>query len=225
MSIRNLLILGLLLLIAAGCKPQIIEINVQFDQVAGLAKGDRVLFNDNVAGSVSSIQYNDDRTYRVRLDVDAGFSRAVTEFSSFHVVDDRGAPGRKAIDIRVSRQGGVPLKSGAVVIGATPAEDLADRIKKDLESGFQYLKDRMAAFGRDVQQVPESEAFQDLKKSLEALADEIQQKEKQAREKLKREWLPGIQRQLDELRRRLQELGREEEIKPLEVEMERIRRI
>jgi len=57
------------------------------------------------------------------------------------------------------------------------------------------------------------------------LAAEIQQKEKQARERIKREWLPRIQRELDKLREKLKQSGRESELAPLEKEVERIRRI
>jgi ASC-1-like (ASCH) protein len=222
---RMLSKLLLLTLILVGCKSQGVEINVQYEQLSGLAKGDRVLFQENAAGRVVSIQYNDNQTYNVKLNVDTGFAHALTEFSTFHVVDDVGADGHKAIDVRVSRQGGLPLKSGTVVPGARPVDDLADRIKKDLESGFQFFKERIEAFGKDLKQAPETEAYQDLKKSIEALAAEIMKKEKQAREKVKREWLPRIQQELDALRRRLEKLGREGELQPLEAEMERIRRI
>jgi predicted nuclease with TOPRIM domain len=87
------------------------------------------------------------------------------------------------------------------------------------------LKEQMDKFGRDLQTFPESQEYKDLKKSLEELAAEIERKEKQTREQIKREWLPKIQRELDELRQRLKQMGREDEMAPLDREVERIRRI
>ncbi len=215
----------LLLLLVMGCTSQTIEINVSYDKLSGLAKDDRVLFNHNEAGRVASIQYRQDQTYLVTLEIDRGFAHALTEYSRFYVIDDSGADNRKAIEIRVTQQGGVPLKSGAVVPGSRKIDDLADQLQKDVEAGFRFFKETIEGLERDIQQVPESEAYQRLKKSLQELADEIKQKEKHVREKIKREWLPKLERELDDLRRRLEESGREDELKPLEVEMERMRRI
>ena len=51
------------------------------------------------------------------------------------------------------------------------------------------------------------------------------EKEKQARERIKHEWLPRIQRELDKLKEKLKQYGREDELAPLEKEVERIRKI
>ena len=47
----------------------------------------------------------------------------------------------------------------------------------------------------------------------------------QARDRIEREWLPRIHRELDELRKELEPDGREEELEPLEREFRRIRNI
>jgi hypothetical protein len=212
-------------LLLSGCREASIDINVEYDNLSGLVKDDRVLFNGNEAGRVHDIHYREDGTYSVRLSIDQGFARALTEFSTFHVIDEPAGDGRKAIDLRVSRQGGEPLKSGATVKGARSFGDLIDRVQKDIESGFEFFKERLKELERDVQEVPESEAYKDLKDSLEALAGEIRKKEREARDKIKREWLPRIEQELEALRRRLEKLGREKELEPLEVEVERIRRL
>jgi len=190
-----------------------------------VSKGDRVLLTNNAAGSVASIQYNDDQTFTVDLAVDSGFAHALTEHARFYVIDDPGADGRKAIDIRLSQPGGLPLKSGAVVPGSKVQDDLTEHLQKEIQGVIRFFKETLEEMESDVKQVPETEAYQQIKKSLEALAAAIKQKEKQTREKIKRQWLPRIQRELDDLRRRLEAYGREDELKPLEVEMERIRRI
>jgi hypothetical protein len=88
-----------------------------------------------------------------------------------------------------------------------------------------FLKEKMEQFGRDVQSFPESQEYQDLKKALDDLATELGRKEKETRERLKKEWLPKLQRELDVLRQRLREDGHEEQMAPLDKEMDRIRKI
>ena len=64
-----------------------------------------------------------------------------------------------------------------------------------------------------------------MKKYLEDFAIELEQKEKETRDKIKREWLPKIQQELDKLREKLKQSGHEKEIQPLEKEVDRIRKI
>lgn len=202
-----------------------IVVNVSFDRLSGLEKDDRVLFENNTAGRVQSVNYNPDGTYTVQVAIDQGFVSAATEYSTFQVVEDPDRQGHKSIRVSLSRQGGALLADGATVTGTLTEDDLAEKIRKELEAGFDYLKDKMEQIGRDVQSFPESQEYQDLKKSLKDFAAELERKEKDARERLKKEWLPKLQRELDALRERFREKGREEQMAPLDQEMERIRRI
>lgn len=208
-----------------ACRSNAIWINVTFDQLSGLAREDRVLFEGNQIGSVQAVQYNPDRSYTVQVQIDKGFANAVTQYSRFRIIQDPGRSSREALEIVLTQQGGTPLESGTTVVGAPAEDDLLSQIQKDLESGFEFLKEQIKNIERDVQQYPESEEFKNLKKSIEDLGAEIQQKEKEAQEKIKREWLPRIERELDELREKLKRFGREKEMEPLEKEVDRIRRI
>ncbi|MEJ2156567.1 MAG: hypothetical protein P8X96_14605 [Desulfobacteraceae bacterium] len=202
-----------------------IVVNVNFEHLSGLEKDDRVLFDDNVAGHVQSVQYHSDGTYTVQVFIDKGFVSAATEYAQFQVVDDPDRQGRKGVQIRLTRQGGTPLADGATVAGVPAEEDLASKIRKELDAGMAFIMEKMEQFERDIKSFPESQEYQDLKKALEDLATELGQKEKSARERLKKEWLPELQRKLDELRERLREEGHEEQMAPLDQEMDHIRKI
>lgn len=202
-----------------------IKVNVNFERLSGLEKDDRVLFENNVAGHVQSIQYHPDGTYTVQVVIDEGFVSAATEYAQFQVVDDPERQGRKGIQIRLTGQGGTPLSDGATVAGIPAEEDLASKIRKEIDAGMRFLMEKMEQIGRDVQSFPESQEYQELKKALEDLAAELGRKEKEARERLKKEWVPKLQRELDALRQRLRENGNEEQMAPLDREMERIRKI
>ena len=213
------------IIMLSACLSRDIQINLTFDRLSGLAKDDRVIFEDNAMGGVQAVAYNPDGSYTVHADIDKGFAHAVTQYSNFSIVPDPQRSDHKALLVVLSKQGGTPLESGSTVAGVPAENDLFSQLQKDLASGFAFFKKQVERFERDVQQYPESEEYKNLKKSLEDLAAEIERKEKETREKIKREWLPRIQRELDELRQKLKPYGREKELEPLEEEVDRIRRI
>lgn len=208
-----------------SCHFQQVHINVIFDDLNGLTKEDRVLFDGNTIGSVTSFEYNQDGNYTAEISIDKGFTHAVTEFSRFVIITDPGNPESKALEIRLDQKGGDPLANGATVRGESQEQNFGAQLQDKLKSGFSFFKKQIEKFGEDLQQYPNSDEYQKLKKTLEDLAAEIEQKEKQTREKIKREWLPQIQREMDELREKLKQFGREGDMAPLDDEMERIIRI
>lgn len=223
--IRRRFAIGFLLMGVMACQPSVVHINATYGRLAGMVSGDHVLFQGNVAGSVTDVQYTSEGSYTLKLKIAKGFASAATEYSQFHIVDDPNREGRKAVEIRLTQQGGKMLANGTTVQGVTPPELLADRLQRDLEAGFNFILSQIEKFSRDVHKVPDSEVYKKLKQSMEALAAEIQRAEKEARDRVKDEWLPKIERQLDALREQLQKLGREKELQPLEERVNRIRRI
>lgn len=223
--LRKLVFFGLAVLAIHACRSHAMHINVRYDRLSGLAADDRVLFEGNVAGRVATIHFDQQNGYTVRLSVEKGFSNALTEYSDFYVVDDPLYVGHKAVEIRLHQRGGKPLTDEASVTGVAQAQDLAEQLQRDLQAGFDFFKKQIDRFGRDIQKVPESEAYQRLKRSLNELGDEISQAEKETRQKLKEQWLPQIERELNALKERLRRQGREKEVQPLENQVDRIRHI
>jgi preprotein translocase subunit YajC len=222
---QKVILFGLLMVFFITCRSQALQVNVHFDSLYGLAPGDRVLFESNAAGRVDSIHYNKDGSYDVRLLIDTGFTDAATEYTRFTVVDDASHSGHKAVAMVLSRKDGQPLTDGALVKGDESGNLLSGRFHHGLDVWFATLKEQLEQFADDVKQVPESKAYKQLERSLSDLAEEIGRSEAQARRKLKEEWLPLIEKELEQLKRRLKEQGREDEAAPLQEELERIRRI
>lgn len=222
---RNMMTLALVAILLMACRSDSILINVTFETLSGIEQGDRVVFQGNKAGQVAGVQFNQDGKYTVQVEIDKGFAHAVTEYSKFHIVDDPGQAGTKGIEVKLEREGGTPLASGSSVIGVPPDMGLAGRLQKELDAGLGFFKEQIDRFGRDLQSFPDSQAYKDLKKALEDLASEIELKEKNTRESVKREWLPKIQGELEDLRERLKKMGRENELAPLDQEVDRIRKM
>ena len=71
----------------------------------------------------------------------------------------------------------------------------------------------------------ENEELKKLENELKRLAEEMKQSEQAVRKKIKEELFPQLKKEMEKLRKRLQEFGRENEMKPLEIEMEKIQKI
>lgn len=212
-------------LVLTACKTDTIHLDVHFNRLSGLAEGDRVLYDGNPAGSVATVTYQKDGTYRVGIDVDDGYAEALTEHSRFYTAADPVRSGSMAVIIEVDERGGRRLKDGATVEGNAPPGGIFSQWLEEMQKGLNYLQKQFDQFGRDVQGIPESDAYQRLKRSLEAWAREMERASEETRAKIENEWLPRIQKELDELRKQLESQGRERELEPLEREVQRIRNI
>lgn len=204
------ILIGLL----AACQPDVLGINVNFDRWSGLTEGDRVLFEKNEAGRVRTIEYKSDGKHSVGLDVRRDFSHALTDHSLFYVIDDPLRSGSKAVDIRISRKGGVPLKDGATVDGVPPAGEMASQWREGLESALQQMERRLQEYGRNLEELPESDAYRHLKQTLREWAAEMEQTGKDAREEFEHRWLPRVRRQLEDLKKWLRDHGGRQERAP-----------
>jgi len=212
-------------LFLAGCWQDTIHIGVNFNHLSGLAKDDRVLFEENPAGKVAAIEYLPEGTYRVALEVDEGYAHALTEHSRFYVAGDPGRQGHQAIVIDLVATGGRRLEDGATVNGETGPHDVFAHWKREMETGLQFLQEQIEKFSRDVQGIPESDAYKQLKRSLQDWAAEMERAGEGARDKIEREWLPRIQRELDALKEQFRSRGQEDRLEPFEKEVDRIRNI
>lgn len=72
------------------------------------------------------------------------------------------------------------------------------------------------------QPAAETEEFRALERELRRLAEKTVHSGKPARNKTEKEVLPRLREELDELRERLQQLGREEQIETLEMQVQRM---
>lgn len=223
--LRKLFIIAVILLSAQACKSNTLSVIVQFDAVSGLTRQDRVVFEQNTIGNVEDLHFKKDGRYDVRLLIDKGFANAVTEHSRFVIVDDPDRQGSKAVAVRLDRLGGAPLADGATVEGTSSFNDVARQLQKEMAAGFDFFQKQIEQFSQDLKQVPDSEAYQRIKKALSDLADEMVRAEKKTREKLKQDWLPRIESEIEAFKKQLEDLDREKEAEPLEKELERLRKI
>lgn len=199
------MIVGLCMLLAAGCRPAAIEVNAAFERSPGLAAEDRILVENNDAGRVTTVTRQGDGTFLVGMRVSQPFANVLTTNSRCYVIEDPQRPESRALEIRTARKGGTRLAQGETMEGIAPEQDLVTRFGEELAKGLESLERRLHDYRHDLEGLPENDAYRDFKKSLRNWMAEMAQAGNDARQQFEDTWLPRIQRQLDELKKQFEQ--------------------
>ena len=210
---------------ASGCLESSLDLQVRFDRIDGLKKGDRVLFQGNPIGRVTDASYLKEGYYTADLEIEKNFKEAVTDHSRFFIVADPVNQGTKAIEMLEIKKGGLALKSGTVVNGSTRISAVLEKMGKEFEKGMSVLDKRLDKFSEEMKSLPEKEEVQRFQKEMERLAKEMGEAVLVFREKVQEEVLPRIQKEIEKLKEKLKKSGREKDAKPLEIQMDKMRKI
>jgi paraquat-inducible protein B len=218
--LKRTLVSFMLLLVVCGCKENVLNVKIKYDQIHGLEQGDGVVFEQNHVGQVASIFYGEDGYYMVAVAIRKAFANAATEHSMFVITEDPQSSGKKAVEIIQFRKGGLPLEDGATVKGSS-------RIAKEegLEKKFEAMKKGFEHLFEELGELPDSEQFKELERELERLAEQLKGSGESLRQKMEQELLPRLKEEIEKLREQLQKFGRQGEAKELEDHLERIRKI
>ena len=215
----------MLLFFFLGCRESSLNIKITYDQIHGLQKGDRVIFEKNPIGKVDSISYSTEGHYLVDLTIEPGFANIAKENSRFIITKDSHDSSQKVVKIIQAKNGGTPLKNGTIVKGSDMHSAFFQQMGKDLEEGLGDLKNHFEQFIEDLKKIPESDEVKKLEKELESLAEEMKRSGESVRKKIEKDIVPKLRQEIEELRKRLHKLGRDDEIERLDHQMEKIREI
>ncbi|MCP4666408.1 MAG: hypothetical protein GY849_08570, partial [Deltaproteobacteria bacterium] len=218
-------ILSALALAFTGCIEKDLNIKITFQQIHGLREGARVFFEENHIGDVTAISYREDGSYVIEATIKSNFVSAATDKSAFIIITDPGEKDKKAVEMIGPREGGRPLENGVTVSGTTRSSMFFGKVRRNFDRMLHGLHGQFERFTDKLHKIPDREEFKKLEKEMQGLADELKKAEKKVRDKIHQEILPRLKEELNNLKERLRELGREKEVEPLETEIEKIRRI
>ncbi|MBE0585560.1 MAG: MCE family protein [Desulfofustis sp.] len=91
-----------------------------------------------------------------------------------------------------------------------------ERLDKDLEATIEDFSSRLDSFTDEISKLPDSQEVQKLEESFRRFSDEFQTAQKDVQDYLRNEILPKIRIELDQLREKLKQEGREQEIEKLD---------
>jgi len=198
-----------------GCQDKGLNLNVTFVHVEGLKKDDPVIFEQSRIGRVMDVRYEENGSFRVRVEINRAFAKAVTEHARFFIVDDPEDNTKKAIEIIHVSKGGTPLEDGATVAGTSQSSVFFEQTMKLFENGLKELDKRLEGLSEQFRSIPESDDYKDLEKEVERLSEEIKKAGEAAQGKIEKEVLPQLKEELEKLRERLLELQKNEETEEL----------
>lgn len=98
--------------------------------------------------------------------------------------------------------------------------DASSQIDSELERGIEDIARQLKKFGKKIESVPDSKEVKELEESIKQFGLEFSRAQEEIRDQIQREILPRLQQELDELRRRLQKEGREQEIEEMEKQVQ-----
>ncbi|MFO7986798.1 MAG: hypothetical protein R6U38_13130 [Desulfatiglandaceae bacterium] len=204
-------VMAVLLLLSTGAwrflNPDL-DLTVRFDRINGLQAGDRVLFEENHIGEVETIMYETDGSYAVEISIKSNFVNAATTLSEFYIVSDPQNRNSRAIEIVQTEPGGSVLEEGAVVEGSSRRSLLLRDLTKDIDKGLNYLKGEFEDLRKDIEDIPESDEYRELKRELEEAVKQLERGARESKEKIKQELLPLLIRELEELKEKIEEKGK-----------------
>jgi hypothetical protein len=217
-----ILLVSLWGIISAAYRPDVFHVHVHFDSVYKLQDGDGVVLETETIGFVESLTYLKEGYFKASLAIDKDFKSVITEYTRFIIVEDPMAAGKKAVRVIQTRRGGKLLENGAIVEGSDKYSVLFEDMTGDIRDGVDILKKGMNEFSEEIKSLSENEQMKALGKEIKRLAEAMGKAKKETREKIINEILPLLKRDVEKLRERLREFGREEEMTPLDNEMKKI---
>ncbi|MCP4119771.1 MAG: MCE family protein [Desulfobacteraceae bacterium] len=199
----------------AGCNT--LDFTVNFKDINSLKADDPVLVDQTPVGRVTTITPPGNGSYAVSVAIDKEFKAFMTEHSVFRLASSPETPDRTVIRVTQAAPGGTPLQKGAIVQGseAAPVQGLSGMLKK-LETGFGQFLEEMG-------KIPESEEYKRLESAMDEFAKELKDSGKEVQETMKNEILPKLRKELETLKERLKDGGRE--LEPLEKKLDTLKEI
>jgi hypothetical protein len=205
-------LLALLLLTLAGCG-QDLHFKISYNDVRGLQPGDPVVLDNQPVGKVIGLEPGQAGENLVEVGIPRESATAATSEASFVLAPNPGQPGRSRIEIVLARPGGKPIADGAVVQGSYP-NPLGLSPFSDLLRGFgdvmRDLRGQVEQFRQEFQKLPDSPEGKRLQEEWRRLTDEIGKAQSEAGSTMNKEILPKLEKEMDELRKRMEALPKSE---------------
>lgn len=196
------------LLVLTGCG-QDLHFKIRFDEIDGLKAGDPLVLDDQAVGEVLAVESAEDGGHLASVAVERKFAGTATVDSSFYLAEDPEDPARKRIEIVQSKPGGQPLAEGSVVEGSYPSPFGLfpfGSMLKEFGKTLRDLREQVERFRQDFDKIPDSEEARKLQQEWRKLLDEIRAAQEAAEGSLKKELLPKLREELENIRKKLEEL-------------------
>lgn len=207
----------------AATKPQVL---VVYNQPQGIRPGDRVLWENQVIGSVGDFDLNPNPKGKTTLPllIKRDFASKVTEKSRFLIEADPYNPGGQAVRMVQVGPGGSVLPAETVVEGSPPSSLALEKGSSGVQGLNSILQDMANRIEKELRNLPVEEWRRQLERRLDELTRRLQQSSEEVRRRFQKEVLPQIEKSVEELLRILKRLGKTDEEKSVEEKLKELER-
>jgi len=220
--IRNFFFSAITALVLIGCFATTHNFKVRFNDIQGLRKNDKVFFDETAIGKVTGIKYTDSGNYLVSVAVEDQFLSLPKDSSTFYIDSSPETQDQKSLRIIQIKDGGNKIEKNAIVEGQSKYVAVYGQIANKFRKNIHEIESEINEFVTGFQNISESEQIKQIERQLDEIIVEINNLSVEMRYKIETEILPRIKDQIEELRRRLEKIGKEEELKFVEEKMETI---
>jgi paraquat-inducible protein B len=199
-----------------------LDFKLRYQDVSGLRKDDRVLFEERHIGNVKDVKSTNHGDHLVDVSIRREFANEVTEYSRFYISLDPKHRNRQSVHIVRVNNGGAPIEEDSIIVGTTKYVVFYGQFSAKLRENLERFELELNSFVESFRRLPEGEQIKRLEQELDRLLAELQYFGESIKHKLKSEILPRVKEKIEELRRRLKELGREDDLKYVDRKMEQL---
>ena len=219
---RNSIFSAITALILTGCIGTTHNFMIRFNDIEGLRKNDQVFFDQTPIGIVKDIEYTDTGNYLVSVAVEDQYSTLPKDSSTFYIDSNPENESQKAVRIIQIEDDGNIIEKNAVVEGQSKYVAIYGQIANKFRRNVRLMESEINEFFMGLQNLTEDEQIKQLERQLDKILSEIEGLSAQMKHKLETEILPRIKEQIEELRRHLEKIGKEEKLKYVDRKIESI---
>lgn len=209
MILKSSLLSLALSLFCYGCAGGALHLKMQLEKTYGLSAGDPVVFENDIVGAVASVESRDPNGFIANLEIVKEKRELATTDARFRIADHLSVAQRKQVEIIHAGAAGTPLEDGATVQGTLASAPLFpfNELFGGMAEGLRNLREQTERFRRELENVPDSDEARQLREEWRRLLEEIQKAQSQAAESLREEILPKLEEEMENLRKKLEEMN------------------
>lgn len=214
-------ILFSLAILLSGCSSDDLSFHLQYDEVSGLKTGALLKHDQNTVGRVDSIEYTDAGKFDVKVTIEEPYIAAAKANTLFMIsTSDAGSKYIHLVDVK----GGVaePIKEDQLVIGADSYSGTSQQWQNQINSVINSFSESVSKAWSDWERQTLDEQVAYIERELDKVIAQLKNLSEAARKSIETEVMPQLRQQIELLKKRLEALGSEDKLAPIEKKLETI---
>ena len=219
--LRKFLVLALAIILSACGKNDLI-FQIEFDAVDGLKGGDLLMHGENIIGNVEDIQYSDKGNFLIDVNLQEQFRPLATHSALFYISDSHGSESKVLELVESSGEDNSPILEDQIIKGSNKVSGVTQKLQNQFGGALQSFSDSIQNSWTDWQEQTLDQQIAHLEQELDRILVELEDLTTSARKKLETTVIPQINKQIEALKEKLDELDRERELDDIEKKLDEI---